>query len=830
MKQNCSYKPMIVEAMLRRSVLPLLLMLMLFQPLTALARRTMYGRLNTDTQTLTIYYDDNWQKGDFTISSYSSPNWRYDIDFKELAKIKTVVFDPSFKDARLKDCSWWFSGFMGLTTITHLEYLNTSQVTNMQCMFQNCESLEALDLSTFNTENVTNMYGMFESCKSLKSLNLSSFNTSKVNYMGSMFHDCESLTALNLSSFNTENISDYEYMFHCCKSLTALDLSSFNSKEILNTSCMFTGCIALKTIDISSFDTSKTTNMSFMFSGCSALETIYASSAFTTDNVKNDFYMFSTCTKLKNYTGSGKTHAHIGEGGYFTVAPAWVRFDAATGTLTFQCSSAKTDADTDFFLNEGSDVPGWYPAKSADIKTVVFKRNFRDARPTTCLLWFGSCTNLTSIEGLENLNTSDVTRMDHMFYKCEKLCALDLSGFNTEKVENMSDMFSNCKNLETLNLSSFKTNNLTNMSEMFLECNKIAQLDLSGFNTSRVKALDQVFKNCYALESLDLSSFDTKLVTEMSSLFDNCQSLKTIYVSDRFSTFNVKYSTNMFRSCDNLKGATAFADIQEKEQARANYTDGYFTKKVGMNGPDIIGATGSQLTVYGLTLSDDKAFELYEACFVQNGSYTRPMASTWGTLCLPYVIKPSDRNTCLFYKIETMEHDRVLLTEITRGHILAGTPLVVRKKDDSQKDISIYSEYAMMSTAPSNMSTAPSNDNANPLKGTFSTTELTDDCYFIAKNQFRLVKNYKGAATGVKVAGFRAYLQPETTAGSKRADVLSIGTDDEATGIESAEVIDWLNNPSAEYYDLKGRRVEGLQKGINIVKVGKRVKKVVIDK
>ena len=576
MKQNCSYKPMIVEAMLRRSVLPLLLMFMLFQPLTALAR-TMYGRLNTDTQTLTIYSDDNWQKGDFTIPSYSPPYWRYDIDFKELAKIKTVVFDPSFKDARLKDCSWWFSGFMGLTTITHLEYLNTSQVTNMQYMFSNCESLEALDLSTFNTENVTNMYGMFQFCKSLKSLNLSSFNTSKVKQMEYMFQNCESLTALDLSRFNTENVKNYEHMFHSCKSLTALDLSSFNSKEILNTSIMFSGCFALKTLDISSFDTSKTTDMPSMFGECYALETIYASSAFTTDNVKNDSYMFSNCRKLKNFdqSNSGKTHAHIGEGGYFTVAPAWVRFDAATGTLTFQCSSAKTDADTDFFLNEGSDTPGWYPAKSADIKTVVFKRNFRDARPTTCSLWFGSCTNLTSIEGLENLNTSDVTRMDYMFYKCEQLRALDLSGFNTEKVENMRDMFSNCKNLETLNLSSFKTNNLTNMSEMFLECNKIAQLDLSGFNTSGVKALDQVFKRCYALESLDLSSFDTKLVTEMSSLFDNCQSLKTIYVSDRFSTYRVKYSTNMFSYCNNLKGATAFADIQKKKR----------------NGPTILMAT-----------------------------------------------------------------------------------------------------------------------------------------------------------------------------------------------------------------------------------------------
>ena len=822
MKQNCSYKPMIVEAMLRRSVLPLLLMLMLFQPLTALARRTMYGRLNTDTQTLTIYYDDNWQKGDFTISSYSSPDWQHNDN---LGKIKTVVFDPSFKDARLMDCSWLFSGFKGLTTITHLEYLNTSQVTNMQCMFQDCESLEALDLSTFNTENVTNMYGMFQFCKSLKSLNLSSFNTSKVKQMEYMFKNCESLTAVDLSRFNTENVKDYEYMFHSCKSLTALDLSSFNSKEILNTSCMFTGCFALKTLDISSFDTSKTTDMPSMFSECYALETIYASSAFTTDNVTNDSYMFSNCRKLKNFdlSNSGKTHAQIGEGGYFTVAPAWVRFDAATGTLTFQCSSAKTDADTDYFLNEGSDEPGWYQTKSADIKTVVFKRNFRDARPTTCTQWFCFCTNLTSIEGLENLNTSEVTRMDNMFYKCGQLRALDLSGFNTEKVKNMADMFGYCKNLETLNLSSFKTNDLTNMSRMFYECNKIVQLDLSGFNTSGVKALDQVFKRCYALESLDLSSFDTKWVTEMSSLFDNCKSLKTIYVSDNFSTYRVKYSTNMFSYCNNLKGATAFADIQERDKARANYTDGYFTKKVGMNGPDIIGATGSQLTVYGLTLSDDKALELYEACYVQDGTYTRPMASTWGTLCLPYAIKPSDRNTCLFYKIETMEDDKVLLTEIPHGHILAGTPLVVRKKDDSQKDISIYSEYGMMSTAPSN-------DNANPLKGTFTTTELTDDCYFIAKNQFRLVENYKVAATGVKVAGFRAYLQPETTAGSKRADVLSIGTDDEATGIESAEVIDWLNNPSAEYYDLKGRRVEGLQKGINIVKVGKRVKKVVINK
>lgn len=317
MKQNCSYKPMIVEAMLRRSVLPLLLMLMLLQPLTALARRTMYGRLNTDTQTLTIYYDDNWQKGDFTIPSNDTPDWRYDCDYNKLAKIKTVVFDPSFKDARLKDCSWWFSGFKGLTTITHLEYLNTSQVTNMQYMFSNCESLEALDLSTFNTENVTSMSNMFYYCKSLKSLNLSSFNTSKVTFMGSMFSDCESLTALNLSSFNTENISNYGYMFQYCKSLTTLDLSSFNSKEILNTSFMFTGCFVLKTIDISSFDTSKTTDMTFMFGGCSALETIYASSAFTTENVKNDSYMFSNCTKLKNYTmsGSGRTHAHIGEGG-----------------------------------------------------------------------------------------------------------------------------------------------------------------------------------------------------------------------------------------------------------------------------------------------------------------------------------------------------------------------------------------------------------------------------------------------------------------------------------------------------------------------------------
>lgn len=962
----------------RRCALSLLLMLMLLQPAMAQKQtRIMYARLDRETQTLTLYYDTNFGKGnDQGISE--SPLW---MQLDERMKIKSVVFDESFKDARPKDCGAWFLWFEALTTIEHLDYLNTSEVDDMRLMFSSCTSLETLDLSSFNTEkvkymyamfdgatnlrsiklpkgfigssvtdlrsmfkdctslteldlsgsnaenvkdmgemfygcralskldltdfktgqvttmenmfcicstletldvssfnteNVTTMLGMFNNCSSLRSLDLPGFNTANVTQMSSMFEKCSSLRSLDLSSFNTRKVAYMQNMFQGCTNLESIDLSSFDTENMKSMTGMFFSCTKLETLDLSSFATPKMVSMVDAFSNCKNLKTIYVTSAFTTDKVTLDFSIFDGCVNLPNYNPNktGVEMAHTGEGGYLTAATAsWVRWDAPTGTLSFHRGATKPAGDNILDLGYGDD-PNW-DTHAAEIKKVVFKAGFRDETHTMCSNWFNGCTNLTSIEGIENLNTSNVKNMSGMFALCSNLETLDLSHFNTERVTTMAQMFYGCTKLHDLNISSFNTENVTSMNQMFSNCSSLDSLDLSHFNAEGVNyhglyamfsgcsslkfldvsnfpanrpkmQLDAMFKGCSSLQTLDLSSFSTGLANSVTDMFDGCSALRTIYVSDHFTFKYGVSSSNMFRNCENLKGAIGFIP-QNKDSKYANYVSGYLTKKVGTNGNEIIGATGYPLTIDALPLDDSKAYKLSEDCDVNNASYEREVKSEWATLCLPYTIQPSSEdNTCYFYTLKSVGTKSVELVRVEEGVIEAGQPVVVRKKNAEQTSFRVVSgtafpdEKAKAVTEPmtgengqQNAASGQQNaesgeqntENGPRLIGTFAPIELKDDCYFIAKDLFRLVSDYKPAAKGVKIAAYRAYIQPDATQKGGSAQ-LTIGVDEGTSQVDAATLVDLLNDTEAEYYDVQGRRIPQLQRGINIVKVGSKVMKV----
>lgn len=914
----------------RRCALSLLLMLMLLQPAMAQKQtRIMYARLDRETQTLTLYYDTNFGKGnDQGISE--SPLW---MQLDERMKIKSVVFDESFKDARPTTCVSWFLWFEALTTIEHLDYLNTSEVEYMNSMFTKCTSLETLDLSSFNTEkvtdmqtmfegstnlrtinlpkgfigsNVTDLNGMFRGCVSLTELDLSGSNAEKVKKMGSMFYgcvalsnlnlsgfktgsltemrylfsSCQSLESLDLSGFNTENVTSMESMFSQCSSLRSLDLSSFNTSKVIGMNLMFFNCTNLESIDLSSFDTENLQKMANMFYSCTKLETldlssfatpnmtsmrsafqncknlktIYVTSAFTTDKVTEGSYAFAGCVNLPNYNPdkTGVEMAHTGAGGYLTAASAsWVRWDAPTGTLSFHRSATKPAGDNILDLGYGND-PNW-DTHAAEIKKVVFKAGFRDETHTTCSNWFNGCTNLTSIEGIENLNTSNVKNMSGMFAKCSNLETLDLSHFNTENVTTMVQMFYGCTKLHNLNIDNFNTENVSYMNGMFEGCSGLDTLDLSHFNTRYVRKsgfnymfngcsslssldvsnfttdkpsmqLDGLFKGCSSLQTLDLSSFSTGGASSVTDMFDGCSALRTIYVSDLFK-FNSVSSSNMFRGCHSLKGAISF-EPSKIDKTYANYKSGYLTKKVGTNGNEIIGATGNPLTIDALPLDDSKAYKLYEDCDVNNASYKREVKFEWATLCLPYTIQPgSEDNTCYFYTLKSVGTESVELVRVEEGVIEAGQPVVVRKKNAEQTSFCVVSGTASPDEKAKAVKEPKSEEGAPRLIGTFAPIELNDDCYFIAKDLFRLVSDYKPAATGVKIAAYRAYIQPDATQKGGSAQ-LTIGVDEGTNQVDAATLVDLLNDTEAEYYDVQGRRIPQLQRGINIVKVGSKVMKV----
>lgn len=773
--------------------------------------------------------------------------------FKDCTSLTELDLSGSNAE-NVKDMGEMFYGCRALSKLDLTDF-KTGQVTTMENMFCICSTLETLDVSSFNTENVTTMLGMFNNCSSLRSLDLPGFNTANVTQMSSMFKKCSSLRSLDLSSFNTRKVAYMQDMFQGCTNLESIDLSSFDTENMKSMTGMFFSCTKLDTLDLSSFATPKMVSMVDAFSNCKNLKTIYVTSAFTTDKVTLDFSIFDGCVNLPNFNPA-KTSvemAHTGAGGYLTAATAsWVRWDAPTGTLSFHRSATKPVGDNIYELQYGN-RQDWND-HAAEIKKVVFKAGFRDEIHTTCSNWFYGCTNLTNIEGIENLNTSYVKNMSGMFDQCSNLETLDLSHFNTENVENMIDMFNGCTKLHDLNISSFNTKNVTNMSEMFYGCSSLDSLDLSHFNTRYVRKdgmnymfngcsslssldvsnfttdkpsmqLDGLFKGCSSLQTLDLSSFSTGGASSVTDMFDGCSALRTIYVSEDFIIpYRVK-SSNMFRDCHLLKGAISF-EPTKKDETYANYKSGYLTKKVGTNGNEIIGATGYPLTIDALPLDDSKAYTLSEDCDVNAATYKREVKSEWATLCLPYTIQPSSEdNTCYFYTLKSVGTESVELVRVEEGVIEAGQPVVVRKKNAEQTSFRVVSgtatpdEKAKAVTKPTNRETG------HRLIGTFAPIELNDDCYFIAKDLFRLVSDYKLAATGVKIAAYRAYIQLDATQKGGSAQ-LTIGVDEGTNQVDAATLVDLLNDTEAEYYDVQGRRIPQLQRGINIVKVGSKVMKV----
>ena len=716
--------------------------------------------------------------------------------------IKSVVFDKSFKTYAPTSLKGFFAWLTNLETIKDLKYLNTEQVRDMSYMFYSCSALTSLDLSNFNTAKVRDMSYMFYRCSALSSLDLSNFNTAIVTNMSYMFSDCSTLSSLDLSNFNTAIVTNMSYMFNGCSALSSLDLSNFNTAIVTNMSYMFFNCANLSSLDLSNFNTAivsdmslmfgscstlssldlsnfytkEVRDMSYMFSRCSALTTIYASDKFVTSKVQSGISMFSACKNLKgtilNYKDSktDHTYANCGTNGYFTPVFEYAEFDKGTGTLTFRRGLSKPKGA--YALNVEASDPGWLTHKD-EIKEVVFDASFADARPTSCYKWFWYCTNLATIEGIENLNTENVTNMGVMFCGCQKLSSLDLTNFNTGNVTNMSGMF--------------------------------------GY--------------CYGLTSLDLTSFNTANVTYMDFMFNNCSTLTTIYASEKFVTSKVQAGENMFSACRSLK------DYRDSKTAHkyANYKTGYFCKLVGKNGDEKIGATGETLATDNLVLDDNKDFVAYEPFAAKAASYSRTInaGTTWGTLCLPFEVSLDGQNFRAFKLLSADDVTETVELEEIEGSIAAGTPVIIKMKDGAT-NLSISEADKEIANEVKNAETSNGNYQLQGLYTQKMFSKDTDNNCYIVKgdklmNPAKLLGETKTESVGSKP--FRAYMVDNSSAPAAGARMFSISVGGSTTAIEQLES---TADSKAEYYDLQGRRLQNLQKGVNIVKRGGKTMKVII--
>ncbi len=541
-----------------------------------------------------------------------------------------------------------------------------------------------------------------------------------------------------------------------------------------------------KAVFAPSFAEARPTTCAYWFGSCKKLKNIEGIEFLNTENVKDMRGMFYECICLENLDLS--------------------KFDTKIVTnmrnMFYNCQKLKTldlsSFETDMVTNMES--------------------------------MFYNCILLNTLKLTNKFNTQKVEDMCSMFNSCKELKTINLSGFDTQNVEDMSKMFNLCKSLESLDLSNFNTQKVTLMDNMFNQCLQLTSLDLSNFDTQKVTKMNNMFFYCTGLKTVDISNFNTQAVKNMDSMFRYCTNLTTIYVGENFVTTNARYSDNMFDNCQLLKGAIAY-NANKTNRIFANYKTGYFTKLVGKNGDEKIGAVGKILTAENLTLNDDKDFVAYELFTATTATYSREMktGTTWATLCLPFEVSLDGKNFRAFKLLSADEAKNTIELEEITTSIAAGTPVIIKMNEGETKLKFTVANKAIAK----DVKTGATEDNLYQLVGIYATKmfDKTDNnCYILKNGKLMNPAKILNGTSGTEAVGskpFRAYIVDNSQPSASGAKMFSISENgSNPTGID--QLTDTLNDSNAVYYDLQGHRLSQPQKGINILKVGNKTMKIII--
>ena len=544
-------------------------------------------------------------------------------------ELETIKFPSDFISPYVRDISGMFS-YCNKIKFVDLKQLKLEGIVSMSSMFQCCYNLEKVIFPVHtNTYNLNDISSMFDRCIKIKSIDLSSFTTGNVSDMSHMFNECENLETVLISSmFDTKNLSKKDDIFKDCKNLDIVDLNSEDSSKIMkfvdslpkftnftikitdinlqthikilrdnfivrlystdgiktinirfknknvnmiteemlqeinNTSKffdiisfrkLFSGCRSLTNISFPShFDTSKVVDTSYMFNKCHKLRTIDLS-MFNTGNVVDMSYMFNECNNLESINFSNTFNT------------------SNVKDMSYMFSGKYKEKECMIFSNrlQHLDLSSFDTSNvtkmnnlfycCTELLTIKYSSKFDTSNVEDMSYMFAECTNMEKIGMLSIMNTKNVTGMKGMFNRCHRLQELDLSTFNTRKVEDMSFMFAGCSDLREISFpSSFSTSNVVDMSYMFDGCGKLKIMDVSAFETSKVDNMKAMFMCCENLSSIKFSPlFDTSNVTNMSYMFSGSygnnisNKLQTINLS-YFNTSKVENMSCMFQFCTSL--------------------------------------------------------------------------------------------------------------------------------------------------------------------------------------------------------------------------------------------------------------------------------------
>ena len=535
--------------------------------------------------------------------------------------------------------------FQNCSSLANLNVSNfdTSNVTNMKAMFSGCNNLPSLDVSNFDTSNVTNMFEMFYNCKNLTSINIGA-NFDKLT--GSrMFYSCSNLKAIitprtSIMTLNAdatistglkllpkivlyvsnvdvettfESDANYANIFGADRIKPILELVGDNPAKVLAGSTYVDAGVTVAGMTQNATDTTYTP-YGYTVSGPVIKKNGTVVSSVDTSTVGSIYTYTYTIKDSANVVGMSVTRTVN-----VTSVPTLMRRETANSqyyaigayradnSTTYTADKIKTItllntqeapenyiATWDASYTKGDNtVTAWLVTNAEDntMYDLYLGAEGKIYAPKDSGYLFRDYKKCVEINGINNLDTSNVTDMSQMFYFCEALVDLDASNFDTSQVTDMRYMFSNCSSLKSLNVSNLDTSNVTDMYYMFNSCKKLTSLDVSNFDTSKVTRMYGMFSSCNSLTTLDLSNFDTSNVTSMSSMFRNCGSLTSLNVSG-FNTSKVTDMSYMFSGCRSLPSL----DVRNFDTSKVTTMSGMFESCSNLTNLDVSNFDTSNVT------------------------------------------------------------------------------------------------------------------------------------------------------------------------------------------------------------------------------------------
>ena len=527
------------------------------------------------------------------------------------------------KITNFTNTSYMFSGMTNLTSISGLDKLDVSNVTDLRSMFSSDKSLTTLDLAGFKVDKVVNfdylfsgcdalteikgldqwqtpaaesMVAMFQKCPLLKTLDLSHLYSpnasSKLLEIRNMFDQDESLQTINVSNFDVSHVQNFHAVFNGCKAVTTIEgIENWNTQNVLDMSNMFSYDRAIINLNVSKWDVSQVTNFSTMFASCNKLELIIGLDQWKTPNAENMSYMFANDESLQSldvsqfqvnkvtdfsqmFTGCSKLTAIDG-----LDKDNWTTSAAQDMNNMFSYDSNLGELDlTNFDVSNVTDMSLMFAGDSA--LTVVNTKGFDAKNIKDFSKMFYACNKLKEITGIKNWKTPSAENMSYMFAYDSNLKSLNLQGFDISKVNNtlstssgtqteitrgLRYMFFGCENLVSITgTDQWNAAKVADVEGMFGSCKKLQNLDLSSFNGAQITNMKSMFAYDDDLEAVTTKDIDVSNVTDFSLMFASCRHLQEVQGIENWHMKNATTIEGMFIYDGNLQKATLNNDDSDK--------------------------------------------------------------------------------------------------------------------------------------------------------------------------------------------------------------------------------------------------------------------------